>query len=69
MLKDIIRFKKNGKQKLIHYKVTEEQAREWCESPHTRGKDYFDGFATSGTYCHRQQPKYTHYFTPDEKYN
>jgi len=69
-MKDIIRFKKNGKTKLIHFLVTEEQAREWCNSEHTQkeGK-YFDGFATTGTYCTRQKPYYDHYFTPTEDFN
>lgn len=50
--------------------VTEEQAREWCNSEHTQeeGK-YFDGFATTGTYCTRQNPYYDHYFTPTEDFN
>lgn len=66
-MKDVIRFKKNGKQSLILYCVTEDQAREWCSNPHTRkeGK-YFDGFAESGTHCVRQNPKYAHYFVPTE---
>ena len=45
--------------------VTEEQAREWCNSSYTKGKNYFDGFAETGTHCTKQRPKYTHYFTPD----
>lgn len=68
-MKDIIRFKKNGKNKLILYKITEEQAKEWCNSPYTQGKDYFDGFATSDTYCVKQSPKYQHYFKPNQEYN
>lgn len=68
-MKDIIRFKKNGKNKLVMYQVTEDQAREWCESSYTKGKDYFDGFATSGTYCINNKPIYTHYFTPTQEYN
>lgn len=67
-MKDIIRFKKDGgRQKLIHYGITDEQAQEWCNSPYTRKEGvYFDGFAESGTYCVKQSPKYTHYFIPDE---
>lgn len=70
-MKDIIRFYPTGKRKLIHYLVTEEQAREWCESKYTRKQlknlSWFDGFAESGTYCQNQSPKYTHYFTPTEQ--
>lgn len=69
-MKDIIRFKKNGRKKLVHYCVTETQAREWCSSPHTRKEGvYFDGFAESGTHCVNQNPIYSHYFTPDEVNN
>ena len=70
-MKDIIRFKKKNERKiLIHYRVTEEQAREWCNSPLTK-KDgvYFDGFDVSGTHCQNQTPKYDHYFSPTEEYN
>lgn len=69
-MKDIIRFKKNGKKILIHYGVTEDQAREWCSSKYTHKKGkYFDGFAESGTYCTNNRPKYDHYFAPTEEYN
>lgn len=68
-LYDVIRYHKKNKKKLIHYKITLEQAREWCGDDLTKGKDYFDGFATSGTYCVDQNPKYTHYFTPNKEYN
>ena len=64
-MKDIIRYKKNGRNKLIHYRVTETQAREWCGSEFTRGKDYFDGFCESDTQCVKAMPKYQNYFTPD----
>ena len=70
MIKDIIRFRKNGKQSLIFSGITLEQAREWCNSPLTSKENkYFDGFATPNTYCIKQNPKYTHYFTPNEQYN
>jgi len=68
-MKDIIRFRENGRRKLIHCNVTEDQAREWCESRLTRkeGK-YFDGFAATGTYCTKKTPVYTHYFAPTDEY-
>jgi len=69
MLKDIIRFKQKGKKELIHYKVTQEQAQEWCESDLTKGKGYFDGFDNTGTHAQKQNPKYSHYFTPNENYH
>jgi len=68
-MKDIIRFKQNGKKILIMAGVKTEQAQEWCSSPLTKGKDYFDGFAQQNTYCVKSSPKYTHYFTPNEIYN
>ena len=63
--KDIIRFKKNGAKQLILTRITEEQAREWCDNRWTRGKDWFDGFADTGDYCHNLTAKYNHYFIPD----
>lgn len=70
MKKDIIRFYKSNKKILIMHDVTLEQAQEWCSSPLTRkeGK-YFDGFDNVNTHCVEQNPKYTHYFTPNETYN
>lgn len=67
--KDIIRFKEKGRKILIMSGVTEDQAREWCESPLTRGKDWFDGFADHGTHCPKSAPKYTHYFAPTKEYH
>lgn len=66
--KDVIRFyRKNNRKKLIHYGVTEAQAKEWCESPYTKKEGvYFDGFAQSDTHCIYSRPFYDHYFTPDK---
>lgn len=69
-LYDVIRFYKSGKKKLVHYKVTKEQAQEWCNSPCTeRAHRYFDGFADTGTYGARNTPIYSHYFTPTKELN
>lgn len=62
MLKDIIRFKKNGRKVLVMRGVTEAQAMEWCSSRYTRKEGvWFDGFAVTGTYCVNQKPLYTMY--------
>ena len=66
---DIIRFNLAGGKILIHANVTESQAREWCESEHTKGKKYFDGFVFTGTYCVGKKAKYKKYFTPDKDYH
>ena len=69
-MKDIIRFYKTGKNRLIHVNITEEQAKEWCGSLFTRKENvYFDGFAETGTYCHNQTVKYNHYFEPTKEDN
>lgn len=70
MTKDIIRFYETGKKKIVFYSVTEEQAKEWCNSPLTRkaGK-YFDGFANAGAYGKERTAIYSNYFTPTEQYN
>lgn len=69
-LKDIVRFKKNGRQQLIFEGVTQEQAQEWCSSSLTRKEgQYFDGFAETGTHCAKQHAKYTKYFPPNETYH
>lgn len=65
-MKDIIRFYKTGKKKLVHFYVSEEQAREWCSSPFTKTNAYFDGFGNSGEYCKGQISIYNHYFVPDK---
>ncbi len=69
-IKDIIRFYRTGKKKIVFYGVTEEQAREWCASPLTRkeGK-YFDGFDKAGSHGNRLAPIYPHYFVPTEDYH
>jgi len=69
MQKDIIRFYKTGKRKLVFEGVTLEQAQEWCGSPLTRkeGK-YFDGYDNTGKYP-KLKPIYTDYFFPTEVYH
>ncbi len=70
MQKDIIRFYKNGKQKIVFYGVTEYQAKEWCNSEYTHNAKYFDGFSTTGSYGNKKQPIYNQaYFSPTEIYN
>lgn len=69
MLKDIIRFYKTGKKKLVHEGVTLEQAQEWCNSPLTRKEDvYFDGYGDTGHYP-MLKPIYKNYFAPSKDYH
>jgi hypothetical protein len=67
MKKDIIRFN-NKKPNIVLFRgVTEEQAREWCNSPYTKkGQLFFDEFAQTDTHLIGKKPKYVKYFTPSE---
>lgn len=41
---DIVRFRQNGKQRIIRRGLTLEEAQAHCTNPKTRGEDWFDGF-------------------------
>ena len=40
----IIRFKRNGNNKVIKTNLTLEDAKKHCNNPETEGKNWFDGF-------------------------
>lgn len=69
MTKDIIRFYKTGKKKIVFYSVTDEQAREWCSSTLTSTARYFDGFANHGEYGTRLTAIYQNYEAPTAEYH
>ena len=65
MKKNIIRFKKTGRNILLFRGVTHEQAIEWCSSPITHKENvYFDGMQVTNTMLTTQKPKYLKYFNP-----
>ena len=40
----IIRFRKNGNQKVVRRGLSLEDAKIWCNREDTHGKNWFDGF-------------------------
>jgi len=44
----IVRFRFNGRRKVIKSGLTLAEAQAWCQRPDTKGEGWFDGFEREG---------------------